>query len=381
MRVDHAAAVLHGGTVGRDDPLIGAGYEVRSQSLHIRVQVDEADVRHPVGRPDRHDLSLRFRGMGLLLVGNHTIGTGAGAVEDFRQPERTRGEPLPAPHAADHHRVQSENVLDRAGDLLSNGQAGQAATLLAPVVGAEPGNGVAWLLMARARMALGAHAEALEAARTALNLHPHGIEELFWVSAAYTALGRHDLAVTAAAAASHEEPGHPRLAERHGRALLAAARTTEAVLVLEAAAEIAHYDADVQVTYGMALFAVGRPLSAREAYARALRLSPGHPRALTELRRLGAAERHIRDADSLVRVADEFAESLRIPAGGLHGASGPPVLQHVARVAFGVCLAALLLLAVLIRVAGVDVPAPLLIGTFTITGATAFLTAYTQLRR
>ncbi|MBL7257549.1 tetratricopeptide repeat protein [Paractinoplanes lichenicola] len=279
--------------------------------------------------------------------------------------------------------MQSENLLDRAGDLLSSGQAGQAATLLGPVVGADPGNGVAWLLMARARMALGAHAEALEAARTALTLQPRGIEELFWVSAAYTALGRHDLAITAAAAASDEDPGNPRLAERHGRALLAAGRTAEASLVLEAAAEIAHYDADVQVAFGMALFAAGRPLSAREAYSRALRLEAGHPRALAELRRLSAAEEHIRDADSLVRVADEFAESLRVPAGGVRRGSDSPssALGHVARVAFGVCLAVLLVLAVLIRVVGVDVPMALLVGTFCGTGATACLTAYTHMRR
>ncbi|MGK5681620.1 tetratricopeptide repeat protein [Actinoplanes sp. URMC 104] len=279
--------------------------------------------------------------------------------------------------------MQTELLLDRAGDLLSSGRAGQAVTLLAPVVGADPGNGVAWLLLARARMALGSFAEALEAARTALTLQPRGIEELYWVSAAYTALGRHDLAVTAAHAATDEDPGNPRLAERHGRALLAAGRTAEALLVLEAAAEIAHYDADIQVAYGMALFAAGRPLSARESYARAVRLQPGHPRALAELRRLAAAEQHIRDADSLVHVTDRFAESLRVPAGGVRreASATRSALGHLAAVAFGVCLVALVALAVLIRVAGVDVPTPLLAGVFCATGAAACLTASARLRR
>ncbi|MBM2616555.1 tetratricopeptide repeat protein [Actinoplanes sp. LDG1-06] len=275
--------------------------------------------------------------------------------------------------------MQTDNLLDRAGDLLSSGRAGQAATLLTPVVGAEPENGVAWLLLARARMAMGAPADALEAARTALNLHPRGVEELFWVSAAYTALGRHDLAITAAAAASEEDPGNPRTAERHGRALLAAGRTAEAALVLEAASEIAHYDAGVQVAFGMALFAAGRPLSAREAYSRALRLDPTHERALAELRRLTTAEQHIRDADSLVQVADDFAESLRVPAGGLRPVRpAGSVLGHVASVAFGVCLAALLGLAVLIRVAGVDVPTPLLVATFSTAAASACLIGWTR---
>ena len=275
--------------------------------------------------------------------------------------------------------MQSENLLDRAGDLLTSGQAGQAATLLAPVVGAEPDNAVAWLLLARARMALGAFTEALEAARTALNLHPRGIEELFWVSAAYTALGRHDLAITAAAAACDEDPGNPRLAERHGRALLAAGRTAEAELALAAAAEIAHYDADIQVTYGMALFAAGRPLSAREAYSRALTLMPGHARALSELRRLTATEQEIRDAESLVRVADSFAESLRVPAGGPRTPNpAGSALGHLAAVALGVCLVGLIVLAVLVRLADVDIPTSLLVGTFCATAAAACLTVYTR---
>ncbi|WP_250037821.1 tetratricopeptide repeat protein [Paractinoplanes maris] len=275
--------------------------------------------------------------------------------------------------------MRTENLLDRAGDLLTSGRAGQAATLLTPVVGAEPGNAVAWLLLARARMALGTYADALYAARTALTLNPRGVEELYWVSAAYTALGRHDLAITAAAAASDEDPGNPRPAERHGRALLAAGRTAEAESVLAAAAEIAHYDADVQVAYGMALFAAGRPLSAREVYARALRLDPRHPRALTELRRLSSAEHHIQDADSLVRVADAFAESLRVPAGGVRRPNpARSAFGHLAAVALGVCLAALLMLAVLIRIVGVEVPMPLLVAVFCATGSAACLTAYAR---
>jgi tetratricopeptide (TPR) repeat protein len=283
----------------------------------------------------------------------------------------------PAPVGSEQTGV-TDLLLDRADDLLTNGRAGQAASLLTPVVGAEPGNGVAWLLLARARMALGAYGEALGAARTALGLNARGVEELYWVSAAYTALGRHDLAITAAAASAEEDPGNPRPAERYGRALLAAGRTAEAESLLAVAAEIAHYDADVQVAYGMALFAAGRPLSAREAYSRALRLAPGHERALSELRRLTVAEERILDAESLVRVADEFAESLRVPAGGVRRESS--AAAHVAAVVFGVCLAALLGLAVLVRIAGADVPMPLLVSVFCATGSAACLTAYLRRR-
>ena len=278
--------------------------------------------------------------------------------------------------------VHTDLLLDRAGDLLHSGRAGQAATLLTPVVGAEPQNAGAWLLLARARLALGASAAALDAARAALHLRPRGIEALYWVSCAYTATGRHDLAVAAAVAACQEDPGNPRLAERHGRALLAAGRIAEAELVLAAASDIAHYDADLQVAYGVALFATGRLLSARELFGRALTLDPDNGRALAELRHLAAAERRIVDADSLVRVTDEFAESLRVPIGG-----EPPVspvrgvLGHLAAVTLGVCLAALLVLAVLIRVAGVDVGMPLLVAVFCAAGSSACATLLTRRRR
>nr|WP_296075730.1 tetratricopeptide repeat protein [uncultured Actinoplanes sp.] len=253
------------------------------------------------------------------------------------------------------------DILGHAGDLLHHGRAGQAATLLTPVVGSDPGNVGAWLLLTRAHLALGRPAEALDAARAALRLEPGGTETLFWVSAAYTARGRHDLAITAAEQACAAEPGHPRLLERHGRALLAAGRVAEAGRVLTAAAEIASYDADLHVAHGAALFAAARPVSAREAYGKALALQPGHPRAGAGLRRLTDAERAITDAGSLVRVSDAFAESLRIPAGGRARRPAPPreILAHVAAVVFAVCLTFLLAWAVLTRATDVAVPWPL----------------------
>src|SRR5262249_8932959 len=152
-------------------------------------------------------------------------------------------------------------------------------TLLAPVVGEQPDNVEAWLLLARANLELRQTASAVDAAPHALRLEPHGIEALFWASAAYTAAGRHEIAIAPAAAGCAEDPGNPRLIERHGRALLAAGRVAEAERVLAAGAEFAYYDADLQVAHGVALFAAGRPLSAREAHGRALALDEGHRRA------------------------------------------------------------------------------------------------------
>jgi Flp pilus assembly protein TadD len=252
--------------------------------------------------------------------------------------------------------VQTD-ILDRAGDLLAHGRAGHAATLLAPVVGQDPENVGAWLLLTRAHLALGRPAEALEAARNALRLETGDVEVLFWASAAYTAMGRHELAITAAEHACAAEPGHPRVLERHGRALLAAGRVAEAVRVLEAGSEIAFYDTDVHVAYGAALFAAARPASAREAYGKALALDPGHERARIELGRLAAAERGIVDAVSLVNAADEYAESLRIPAGGVRRTgNGRGIFPYVSAVVFAVCLVAVLGLGVLMRTTDVEVP-------------------------
>ncbi|WP_433291001.1 tetratricopeptide repeat protein [Actinoplanes sp. CA-030573] len=279
--------------------------------------------------------------------------------------------------------MRTDMLLGRADDLLHSGRAGQAATLLAPVVGEEPGNVDAWLLLARAHLALRRPAHALDAARQALRLEPRGLEALYWVSASYTATGRHDLAIAAAVTAGAEDPGNPRLIERHGRALLAAGRLTEAERVLAAGAEFAHYDADLQVAHGVALFAAGRPLSAREAYGRALALDPGHERATIELRRLTAAEQRIVDAESLVRVTDEFAEALRIPAGG-RGVTEPDgrgALAHVTSVGFAVCLAALLILGVLDRVTPLEVPPLLTVALLCAGGAAACATAILRGRR
>lgn len=278
--------------------------------------------------------------------------------------------------------MHTELLLDQAGDLLDGGRAGQAADLLAPVVGQEPGNVEAWLLLARAHLELRQPAAALGAARQALRLEPAGPETLYWVSASYTASGRHDLAITAAATGCAEDPGNPRLIERHGRALLAAGRVAEAGPVLSAGAEIAWYDADLHVAHGVALFAAGRPLSAREAHGRALAVDPEHARARVELRRIAAAEQRIVDAASLVRVTDEFAESLRVPAGGIVAGPAPAtgVLAHVSAVVLAVCLVALLVLGVVERLTPVDVPASLTLAVLS-AAASAGLAALLARRR
>jgi tetratricopeptide (TPR) repeat protein len=257
--------------------------------------------------------------------------------------------------------VPTDQLLDQAGDLLHRGRPGKAATLLKPFVGEEPDNVGAWHLLVRARLELGEPTAALDAARVALRLDPGGLESLYLLSAAYSAAGRHDLAIAAARNAGAEDPGNPRLAERLGRALLGAGRVGEAEASLQAAAEFAHYDADLQVALGIALFAAGRPLSAREAHGRALRLEPTHVRAQHELRRLTVAEHTIVDATSLVRISDAYAESLRVPPGGRPRVDRRGIAAHVGGVVLTVCLAALVVLTV------IDLTAAAVPGLLTVT--------------
>jgi Flp pilus assembly protein TadD len=277
--------------------------------------------------------------------------------------------------------VRTDHLLDQAGDLLLHGRAGKAAHLLTPVVGEQPGNVGAWQLLARAHLDLGDPGAALDAARSALRLDPGGLESLYLVSAAYSAAGRHDLAIAAARTGCADDPGNPRLAERLGRALLAAGRVGEAEDSLRAAAEFAYYDADLQVAHGVALFAAGRPLSAREAYGRALRLEASHVRAQTELRRLTAAERTIVDAASLVRASDAYAESLRVPPGGRHRVDGRAVTAHLAGVVLSVCLAALVVLGVVDTVSTAEVPAALSLSLLGLALAGAAVSLLTRRRR
>lgn len=281
-------------------------------------------------------------------------------------PRRTGAARRIGRRAADWCGVRTDYLLDQAGDLLLSGRAGKAAHLLTPVVGDEPANVGAWQLLARARLDLGDPASALDAARSALRLDPGGQESLYLVSAAYSATGRHDMAIAAARTGCADDPGNPRLAERLGRALLASGRVGEAEQSLRAAAEFAYYDADLQVAHGVALFAAGRPLSAREAYGRALRLRPSHVRAQLELRRLTAAERGILDAASLVRVADAYAESLRVPPGGRARVDGRALTAHLAAVVLTVSLLAMLALGVVEVVSSAVVPVTLALSLLTL---------------
>ncbi|MEV4278125.1 tetratricopeptide repeat protein [Actinoplanes xinjiangensis] len=280
-----------------------------------------------------------------------------------------RTEPLPS--AADA-------LLAEADALLARGRGRNAERLLTPFVGREPENAGAWQRMARARLDLGDLPGALLAAQAAWHLDPYGVESLFWLSQARSRLGDHAEAIAAAAAACREDPGNPRLHNRLAEAQLAAGLPTDAAEGLRCMADMARYDADLHVTYGMALFAIGRPLSAREALGRALAIDFGHAGARAALRRFDQAMSTAIDAASLALAADEFAESLRVHPGRptpRRPGPGRDALGYVARVALAWFLAAIAGVGIL-EVTGLLVaPTSLYLALFCAAGAAGCVSA------
>ncbi|WP_328469791.1 tetratricopeptide repeat protein [Actinoplanes sp. NBC_00393] len=279
--------------------------------------------------------------------------------------------------------MPTEPLLIEADALLARGRAGNAANLLAPFVGREPGNIGAWHRMARARLDLGDAPGALRAAGAAWQLDPDGAEALFWVSRACTALGEHAEAIESAYGACQDDPGNPRMHNRLAEAQLAAGLTADAAEGLRIAVELAGYDPDLYVTYGLALFAIGRPLSAREAVARALNLDPEHAGARTALSRIEAAMRGVVDAPSLAQAADDFAESLRVHPGS-HLVTRPSqrrdALAHVARVSMIWFLAAFGVVAALDVTSLVTVPENIYFGLLCATTGAGLVHHFTRLR-
>ena len=255
--------------------------------------------------------------------------------------------------------MQTELLLAEADALLARGRAHNAERLLAPFVGREPENIEAWHRMARARLDLADPGGALLAAEAAWHLDPYGAESLFWLSRVRSRLGDHTDAIAAAAAACREDPGNPRLHNRLAEAQLAAGLPTDAVEGLRCVVDLAGYDPDLLVTYGQALFAIGRPLSAREALGRALAIDFGHAGARAALRAFEKSMSTAIDAASLALAADEFAESLRIhpgqPARPRPGTSRS-VTGHIAGVALIWFLGVLALAGILEAVGLMTVP-------------------------
>lgn len=277
--------------------------------------------------------------------------------------------------------MRTEPLLIEADALLARGRADNAATLLAPFVGREPGNVGAWHRMARARLELGDAPGALRAAGAAWQLDPDGAESLYWVSRACTALGEHDEAIEAAYAACRDDPGNPRLHNRLGEAQLAAGRVADAAQNLRIAIELAGYDPDLYVTYGLALFACGRPLTARESVAHALTLDPEHAGARAALTRFETAMRGVVDAPTLAQAADDFAESLLIRPGDHRAPRRSPrrdALGHVARVSMIWFLAAFCLSAALDVTGFAAVPENLYFGLLCATAGAGLIHHFTR---
>ncbi|GAA4945125.1 tetratricopeptide repeat protein [Actinoplanes utahensis] len=274
--------------------------------------------------------------------------------------------------------MQTELLLAEADALLARGRAHNAERLLAPFVGREPENVGAWHLITRARLELADRAGALAAAQAAWHLDPYGAESLFWLSHARSRLGDHAEAIAAAAAACREDPGNPRLHNRLAEAQLAAGLPTDAAEGLRCVVDMAGYDPDLLVTYGQALFAIGRPLSAREALGKALAIDFGHAGARAALRAFDKSMSTAVDAASLALAADEFAESLRIHPGQpvrRRPGAARAALRHFSRVALIWFLAVFTLAGILETFEVMTVPTSLYFALLCAVGAAGCISA------
>lgn len=204
-------------------------------------------------------------------------------------------------------------TVDRAAELLRRGQTGPAAGLLAPVLGREPDNVEAWILMARVRLVLEDAAGALDAAGTALILAPHHAEALAVTSMALSELGRHPEAQAAAHRAVASEPDNPFWHDRVAWSLLTAdTDTRQAERAAETAVRLDPGFAHFHVTHGVALEALGRRKQAREALLTALRLEPDNAAAHHQLATLQLNGRNVFATGELAGSAETFADALRI---------------------------------------------------------------------
>ena len=196
--------------------------------------------------------------------------------------------------------------LDRAQYMIDVKRYGEAVTLLAGVVAADPADSRAWCLLARAHAGQGQYSEAASAAGEAVALAPADDWPHRLASNAYMHLGHPDMAVRAAAEAC-------RLAPNEWRAQLCLAQAALASRGQFALAEhaavtaraIAPDEPDVHFVSGQVSLARGNRKAAVAHHERALALNPDHPGALNELGRIRLSRAHT------ARAARHFLQAAR----------------------------------------------------------------------
>jgi tetratricopeptide (TPR) repeat protein len=203
-------------------------------------------------------------------------------------------------------------ALHHAAVLLGSHRAAQAAAIVAPVLGRDPENVAAWLLMTRIRLVLHDDEGALHAAGTAVALAPGIGYPLALAGLALSSLGRHDEAVSTGKQALSTDPDDPFLQNIYARLVLSAGGDpAEAQRAARVAVALDPADPDHHVTLGVALGVAGRPAPAREALLTALRLDPQHAEARHQLAIVDAEGRNPLAITRLAGAASGFAAALR----------------------------------------------------------------------
>jgi tetratricopeptide (TPR) repeat protein len=181
----------------------------------------------------------------------------------------------------------------------------EAASLLARIVAAYPGNTRAWCLLANARLGTGQYREAADAARRTITLAPANDWAYRLASIADRHLGNDMAALTAAIEACKLAPD-----QWHSYACLAQAELARGYEAAERAAartrELAPDEPEVHYVSGLISYQRSDLKAARAHQERALALNPAHSGALNELGRIklrrqnlaGAVQHFIQAAQS-----------------------------------------------------------------------------------
>jgi tetratricopeptide (TPR) repeat protein len=182
--------------------------------------------------------------------------------------------------------IELRQELARASAMLDVKRYAEASALLARVVSAEPENGRAWCLMARAHLGADRYGDAVDAANRAVALVPSDEWPHRLASNALGHLGHQADALRAAYEARRLAPGYWQTHVCVAQAAMAARRLDVAAEAADRARALAPNEADVHFLSGKVSLARGRLTEARAHQERALALDPAHSGAMNELGRI-----------------------------------------------------------------------------------------------
>jgi tetratricopeptide (TPR) repeat protein len=226
--------------------------------------------------------------------------------------------------------------LERASALIDLGRPDEAASILAGVLGRTPDDDRAWRAMARARLAGGDRAGALEAARTAIALNPDDGLSYLVGAASLSQLGDSSGAEAMAREAVRLAPNNwgshamlgGILARRPGR-VGRRGRRREAADCGARALALAPHSADAQASWGSIAMAIGRRPDAQAAFDEALRLDPQHSVTHNELARLRLG-RGGYSPQRLAQAAGGFSTAVRVDPRARDSQANVKLVMHSA---------------------------------------------------